>query len=170
MEDYYFRTVEQGLAWSLDTLRRRRFAKISSVYKEMEREDTEADEDMASGVHSASECYLPSMAEDALSLALAVQDILIHVCSEDELNMIYLFYLGDYANEKRYRTAQAFQEKLRSEGKRVRLCFSYSYRQLGSALGVDHKTAKRRLDKVHQVILKALEEKNLLSSKYGRVA
>lgn len=168
MENYYFNNVDQAICWSFDVLRRRRFARISSVYQEMEQDPL--DFEMAQNELTMVDCYLPTSAEDSLSLALKVQTLLSQSCMPDELFMLKLFYLGDYASEKRYQTALSMQEKLKEEGKRLRLSVRYSYRQLGAALNVEHKTAKRRLEKAQQKVSIHLKGNGFLGCDFSCVA
>lgn len=56
-------------------------------------------------------------------------------------------YMGDYSSKSRLHEARKLQERFRMQGKRIKLSYTYSYRQLGKLTGKCHKTIKRRVDK-----------------------
>lgn len=160
---YQFKNVEEALGWSTEVLRARRFPRLSSIYGEMEQEE--------GGEKRTANLNLPSDYDERLSLAMKVYSFLSHNLDAEEQRLIQFTHWGDYADEKRLRTAEALQQRMRAEGKRIRLSYTYSHRQVGAALNMPcHKTVKRRLAKIYDKLNELLEEEGLIEQVYEKIA
>ena len=153
-ERLYFSFNSICIFWGAEVLRNRRFASISSFYKEAQ----------SDSVCRTRQNNLPNDPEECVLLAVEIWGLARKHLSEGEYSLLYFRHWGDYATEGRLRRALQLQEKLRNEGKRLRLSYTYSYRQLGTIFKIDHKTVKRHLDKSYENLAKNLEEKGYLES------
>lgn len=142
MDNYYFNDAHHAMLWATEVLRKKRFPRISGFYRKIEREEPLTEEESKwLGEYG----QLPTEWDDRQSLAIQVYKLLDHL-TDDQWQLLRLRYWGDYYDENNLRRMEAMQEKLRMQNKRLKLNYRYSYRQVGTALGIDHKTARKRLD------------------------
>lgn len=142
-----FTDAESALLWSTEILRLRRWPKLSSIYNEgvpdQMREvvsDAESERDRVAEAWQGE----PLSGFDKYSMAQKVYKALAGL-GGDEQRVLMLYAWGDYADEPRLRASLAIQAQMRAEGKRVRLNYRYSYRQLAALYGIDPKTAAKRV-------------------------
>lgn len=152
--NYAFSDAEQALVWSAEVLRRRRLPKLSRVWDEV-REEAEFVARVWEGERNFS---LPGNEMDRLGLALKVEKVLEGLARRgvEDIGLLKVWVWGDWADEDRLRRALQMQEVLRRRGMRVRLCYRYSYGQLGRMLGVDRKVAWRRVQAALEVLEREL--------------
>ncbi|MDD9911557.1 MAG: hypothetical protein OXR68_01430 [Alphaproteobacteria bacterium] len=155
--DYQFDNTNHALCWSIEILRARRFPKIAAFYLEAEQGEYGHVAEFAGW-----RPFLPSNTDDRFSLAMKVASLLEEELDSKEQQLLQLYYWGDFADEARYRTAQKFQERMRQEGKRVRLSYRYSFRQLGLLLELSDKTVAKRVRQAQDKLSKKLEEMGLI--------
>lgn len=157
MAVYYFDNADHAMKWATEIMRKNSFPKLSGIYREMTNDDNED-----SVKWFANYGQLPSEWEDKQALAMKVYKLFDYL-SPDQKAILKLRYWGDYSDERRLATAKSAQEYYRMhENKRVRLSYRYSYRQIGTILGMDHKTAKRRIDMSLKEMERWLNEYDLL--------
>jgi len=139
---YYFVDAKQAMVWATEILRKRRFPKNGMFY--MDAVDDEADEDTVEGraFYGVGEGNLPATQDERALLATKVYGLLNGVDEKYRETLLHLYW-GDFLHEDGYKKASYVQEYLRQKGIRTRLCYRYSYRQVGNKMGIDHKTARR---------------------------
>lgn len=155
-----FESAEQALQWSAEVLRRRRWPKLSSFWRDL---DGEADS-VAMVWEGEKLMGLPEDAEGRLGLALGVEKALADVARRDAAAaaLLRIWAWGDWADEGRLRRALAVQEKCRREGLRVRVAYRYTYAQLAQLLGCDRKTAWRKVQVALALMVEALAARKLV--------
>lgn len=121
-----------ALTWATEVMRVRRFPKIPSVYSGMARPDVIASGGMPVGA-------------DTYAQALTVYQC-VYKLSPAEQEILQLHVWGDFATPVRLDGALKLQEAWRQKGKRVRLSYRYSQRQLGTILGMSKSHAGRTLN------------------------
>lgn len=151
--EWRFSDARQALFWSVEVLRRRRWPKLSGIWKEMGLESADAETEL---VAAAWRPWLPEDPADKYALALKVAGLLTTLGADGRL--LELQAWGDWADEKRLRAALAFKERMRRDGVRVLLNYRYTFRQLAEMQGTDPKavwrqtrTAMRRLEEALRV-------------------
>ncbi|PIZ30471.1 MAG: hypothetical protein COY40_04555 [Alphaproteobacteria bacterium CG_4_10_14_0_8_um_filter_53_9] len=153
-----FTTIEDMLRWAAEVLRARRQVSVggSGVYTGMGR------------IHSGGGTPFSQLddgkddEDDAADLAAKVWSVVDSMGEEGRDLRLWMW--GDYADAERLRRALSFQASMRLRGMRVRLSFTYSYRQLGLLWDVSDKTAARR---VREALRSA--EDMLLRREYGLI-
>lgn len=146
-EPTMFTDAESALLWATEIMRLRRWPKLSSIYNESVPDNVrEAVADAEGERDRVAEAWQgePLSGFDKYSMAQKVYKALAALAA-DEQRLLMLYAWGDYADEARLRAALAIQAQMRAEGKRVRLNYRYSYRQLGAIYAVDPKTVARRV-------------------------
>jgi hypothetical protein len=166
MQNYTFEDAHHALIWATEVLRARRFPKIAAFYQEA----WSGEYGPAVKQWCGSRGDLPTEEEERLALALDVYRLLGEAVETQQQRLVVLYYWGDFADEATYRQAQAFQEKMRRQGTRVRLSYRYSFRQLGHVLGMAHKTAAKRLRQAQQALQQALELEGFVHSNQPQAA
>jgi hypothetical protein len=159
-ERIMFLDAEAAWLWSVEVLRMRRFARISSIYDQVVREEGPWQEP-GQGIKEKVWLGEPLAAADKVAMAAKLAR-LVEGLGEERAQLLKLFAWGDYADEGRLRRALTYQTRMRGEGVRVRLSYRYSYRQLGLLLGVDHKTAAKRVREALLMLAVAMERDGLL--------
>jgi len=135
-----------ALIWATEVLRAKRFPSIPSVYA-----NTPKPAIVAAGGSPEG--------DDAYAQALSIYQCLYKLDTEAQ-EILQLHVWGDYATPPRLHAALKLQEQWRQQGKRVRLSYRYSHRQLGTILGCSKSSAWRKLN----TALKALAS-NLLAER-----
>lgn len=158
--NYVFADAEQALVWSAEVLRRRRLPKLTALWREMQDEV----EFVARAWEGEKPFSLPGDAYSRLDLALKVEKALDEMARVDREGaaLLKLWVWGDWADGGRLQKALQMQEVLRRRGIRARLSYKYTYAQLGTLLGVDRKTAWRRVREGLEVLGRRLGEAGLL--------
>lgn len=164
-DHYVFADAEQALVWGAEVLRRRRLPRLSRIWDEVQQEA----EFVARAWGGDRNFNLPGSELERLALALKVEtalDALLARGVEDVL-LLKLWVWGDWADEGRLQKALQMQEVLRRRGMRVRLCYRYSFGQLGRMLGVDRKTAWRRVREALVMLERELISAGLVVGRTG---
>lgn len=160
-----FASAEHALIWAADTLRRRRHARLSPLWLQMEPGLAEPQPDNGNLPMAVPETLpepeniLPAP-EDRLAVALTVEQA-VRKLGEGG-NLLRLYAWGDWHSTASLQAALRHQERARKRGDRLRLNIRYSYRQLGIMLNADHKTVSRRVRLALNDLADALESKGLL--------
>lgn len=144
-EEGMFDSAQGAMLFATDVLRRRRFPKIGNTYNG----------------EKPRVMHMAAGEDDKYTLALSVYQCLARL-DEDMQRLLKLHFWGDYVETQKLHAAIALQEKWRQEGKRVRLSYMYSQRQLASILGVGKSTVERRLNKALRLLSRELVDVGLL--------
>lgn len=139
---YHFVDAKQAMIWATETLRKNRFAHNSAFYLDAISDKDTQDTPEEKEFYGTSGGCLPATADERVLLASKVYGLLNSVDEKYRETLLNLYW-GDFLHEDGYKKATYVQEYLRQKGIRTRLSYRYSYRQAGSRLGVDHKTARR---------------------------
>lgn len=163
--DALFATAEQALMWGADTLRRRRHARLSPLWQQME--PSLAHPNPANGNAPLAvpeklpepEPLFPNP-DDRFAVAVQIEQAVDGLGEAGKLLRLHAW--GDWHSNAALNAAILHQERARQRGDRLRLNIRYSYRQLGIMLNADHKTIARRIRLALNDLSDALEQKGLL--------
>jgi hypothetical protein len=161
----HFASAEHALVWAADTLRRRRHARLSPLWQQMEpslAEPNPANGNLPLAVPEKlpePEAILPDP-QDRLAIALTIEQAVQSLGEGGKLLRLHAW--GDWHTNAALTAALRNQEKARQQGERLRLNLRYSYRQLGIYLQADHKTIARRIRLALNDLTDILEQKGLL--------
>jgi len=150
-----FDSVRCALSWSTEVLRRRRHPHSSRWQQESLSEQINQEFSPSHG-HD-----LPSHPQDRYFLAQDIQNLL-NMLTKDEQSLISRRYWGDYHHPQVLASAQAIQENARRTGKRVRLRYIYTTRQLAQQDSTSERTIRRRLKKAEETLARVMVSKGLL--------
>lgn len=153
-----FETAEEALQWAVEVLRRRRLPRSSRIWQEMAPEMQAVEEAWA----GRKNMLIPADADERLDLALTVMEALERL-KPDEVRVLKLWSLGDWADEGRLQAALAIQEKLRREGLRVRMSYRYTFEQVAIADACTKKTAWRRVQKALAKLSRELQLRGVVA-------
>ena len=165
MSDWQFDHVNHAMKWATEVLRHRRFPKINPMYQEIVSKQDKAHQE--SRYWHGEYGNLPTDPDERVSLALKVNDAANRLMKDEQV-LLQLYYWGDYASPKRLAAAEKIQRSCEQKGRRVRLSYRYSYRQLASILGVAHTTAARRVEAALKSMEDMLHQEGLLITHEAR--
>ena len=150
---YIFNTLNDALIWSTEILRARTNPQTLDVYQRLK--------DLNDGMGFIDQRFDPT-SENALHHALDIQNIIEKTLSADHYKLLKFKYWGDYATPARLHQARQLQEKCRREGRRVRLSWRYSNRQLATLWQVSSPTIAKRLDAIYTQLHPILQAKEIV--------
>jgi hypothetical protein len=155
-----FEQAEEALKWAVEVLRQRRLPRTYSFFKELAVEA----EFVAQRWEGGKNLSLPKDTHERAHLAMRVMDALDDVVAKDGEagQLLRLWAWGDWADEGRLAAALAIQEKCRREGVRVRICYRYTYEQLGEILKLDKKVVWRRVREAFHLLEEGLVRRGLM--------
>ena len=153
-QNYQFESASQALSWYADVIRQRNSARISCIYdKGILLEKT-----ITASSHAS---LLPSDIESTTLLLTRLDKIKNMLCEKDQL-LLTLKYNGDWHDAKNIKAMYVLQERLRQQGKRLRLNTRYSVRQIAEKIGQNYRTVHRNIDKAEFEFEKLLADHMLL--------
>lgn len=158
-QQYMFENVRHALVWSTEVMRRGSRPSISRVYEKgllAELESAEADK-----TWTGWRAHLPENREEKLLLVAKVWNATAKL-SQEHQRILRLSYFGDWYSEAHLATMLALQERMRKEGKRLRLNHRYSVRQVATILDMNYRTVHRKLDVAMVALEKELAQQNIL--------
>ncbi len=156
MPETIFRDVDHALRWATEVQRKRRFASIAGFYRE-----ATPDQQQAIQRFAGHQSHLPTDRTEQVLLAQDVYQACQKLPAEDK-KLLMAYYWGDYVDAATYQKANTMQEAERRKGKRMRLSWCYSFRQVGVWAQLDDKYVARHLRKAWQLVTNELVAINLL--------
>lgn len=156
---YIFENVHHALVWSTETVRRASRPAISSIYEKgliAELENAETHKEWTGW-----RTHLPVEKEERFMLAAKVWQSVKSLSKEQE-KIIRLTYFGDWHHDIHLMKMLELQERMRKEGKRLRLNYRYSVRQVATLMDMNYRTVHRKLDAAMTLLEKELDQVGLL--------
>ena len=139
-----FENLSHLLTWTTETLRAQADPHVASVYKILK----ESRDGIPHPFKVKNPSYSPHI--DKHILALDLDRLTEHHLTKEEYQLIRLYYWGDYTTPLHLKRARLLQEKHRLEGKRVRLNWRYSFRQIATLRNISTPTVSKRINRAHQ--------------------